>query len=76
MLHLRFEGHPVESSFDFSKDAQFAEREFYLQLLGHGVFIPGVHLAFISRAHTEQNVDTIIDAFKQSFRAIREDGLF
>jgi glutamate-1-semialdehyde 2,1-aminomutase len=76
MLHMRFEGHPVKSSFDFSNDARFAEREFYLQLLGHGVFIPGVHLAFISGAHTEQNVDTIIDAFKQSFRAIREDGLF
>lgn len=76
MIHLRFDGHPVEGSFDFSKVGRFAEREFYLHLLGYGVFIPGVHLAFLCRAHSEKDVDTIIGAFKQSFRDLREDGLF
>lgn len=76
MLHLRFDGHPVEGSFDFSKDGRFAEREFYLHLLGYGVFIPGVHLAFLCGAHTERDVDAIDAAFKQSFRDLREDGLF
>jgi len=75
MIHLRFEGYPVEGSFDFSKDGRFAEREFYLHLLGYGVFIPGVHLAFLCGAHSEKDVGTIIEAFKQSFRDLREDGL-
>ena len=32
---------------------------------------PGVHLVFINRAHAQQKVDTIIDAFKQLFPAIQ-----
>ena len=36
---------------------------------------PGVHRAFINRAHAQQKVDTIIDAFKQSFPAT-PGGLF
>ena len=32
---------------------------------------PGVHRVFINRAHAQQKVCTIIDAFKQLFPAIR-----
>ena len=40
------------------------------------MIIPGVHLAFLSAAHTPEDVDTIIEAFKQSFLDLREDGVF
>ncbi len=51
------------------------EQEFYLHLLGHGVIIPGIHLAFISQAHRPADVDQIVDAFKRSFMDLRADGL-
>ena len=76
MFHLRFQNTPINSSRDFTEDARFAEQEFYLHLLGHDVIIPGIHLAFISGAHAEADVDHIIDAIKRSFMDLRADGLF
>ena len=75
MFYLRFQGSRIDSSRDLLEDGKWAEQEFYLHLLGHGVIIPGVHLAFISGAHTSADVDAIIDAFKRSFMDLREDGL-
>ncbi len=75
-VYLRFQNTPINSSRDISEDGKRVEREFYLHLLGHNVIIPGVHLAFLSAAHTPEDVDTIIGAFKQSFLDLREDGLF
>ena len=42
----------------------------------HVEIIPGVHPAFLPAAHTPEDVDTIIEAFKRSFPDLREDGLF
>ena len=74
-FHLRFQGSRINSSRDLADDGKWAEKEFYLHLLGHGVIIPGIHLAFISAAHTPEDVDAIIDAIKRSFMDLREDGL-
>ena len=75
-VYLRFQGTPINSSRDITEDGKWVEREFYLHLLGYNVIIPGVHLAFLSAAHTPEDVDTIVEAFKQSFLDLREDGLF
>ena len=74
-FHLQFQREPIEGSRDISNASFFAEREFYLHLLGHGVMIPGIHLAFLCAAHTPADVDTIRDAMAQSFMDLREDGL-
>jgi len=57
MFHLYFQSEPIESAFDVHEKLKFVEREFYLHLLGHGVIIPGVHLAFLCDAHTDDEVD-------------------
>ncbi len=44
-------------------------------MLNHGVIVPGIHLFFLSAAHTAADVDQIIEAFKQSFLDVRADGL-
>ena len=75
MFHLRFQSSRIDSSRDVTRDGRWAEREFYLHLLGYGVIIPGIHLAFTSAAHRPEDVDQIIDAFKRSFMDLREDGL-
>ena len=36
-----------------------------------GVVVPGIHLFFISAAHSDADVDTVIDAMCDSFRALR-----
>ena len=76
MLHLRFQSGPINSSRDIRKDAPWAEREFYVHLLGHDVIVPGIHLAFLCAAHSSADVDRMVDAFKRSFMDLREDGLF
>jgi glutamate-1-semialdehyde-2,1-aminomutase len=75
MFHLHFTKKPIESSRDIDESFAKVENEFYIHLLYHGVIVPGVHLAFISTAHTKADVDQVIEAFKQSFIDIRERGL-
>ncbi|MFQ5699287.1 MAG: aspartate aminotransferase family protein [Myxococcota bacterium] len=75
MFHLHFGSEPIRSSRDIRGEHREAEREFYLHLLYHGVIIPGLHLAFLSYAHTPADVDRVIEAFEQSFEDIRAKGL-
>ena len=42
----------------------------------HGVYMPDLHMVFTSAAHTEEDADRIVEAFKTSLREMREDGLF
>tara|TARA_B100000900_G_scaffold400718_1_gene404643 strand:+ start:760 stop:2127 length:1368 start_codon:yes stop_codon:yes gene_type:complete len=72
MMHLIFGGETIESARDIGRSS--VEKEFYLHLLGHNVIVPGIHLAFISFAHTPEIVDQVIDAFKKTFEDLREDG--
>ena len=74
MMHLIFSGETINSSRDIDHSQYKLEKEFYLHLLGHNVIVPGIHLAFISYAHTPDIVDKVIDAFKKTFEDLREDG--
>jgi glutamate-1-semialdehyde 2,1-aminomutase len=75
MFHLVFGEGEVRSSRDIQYEHTKAEREFYLQLLYHGVIVPGVHIGFLSAAHSPEDVDTVAQAFQNAFRDIRERGL-
>ena len=46
-----------------------------LHLLGYGVIILGIHLAFISAAHKPEDAGQIIHAFKRSFMNLWEGEL-
>jgi glutamate-1-semialdehyde-2,1-aminomutase len=41
----------------------------------HGVYMPDLHIVFTSTAHTEEDADWVIDAFKKSLVDMREDGI-
>ena len=75
IFYLHFQREPVETSRDVANVNREAEREFYLHLMKHGVIVPGIHLFFLSAAHAADDVDQIIDAFKQAFLDVRADGL-
>lgn len=75
MFHLRFQRGAIDSARDIDESLKEAEDAFYMHLLTHGVVVPGIHLAFISTAHSPEEIDQVIDAFKQSFLEVRERGL-
>ncbi len=75
MFHLIFQGGEINGQRDITNENRRAERQFYLHLMNHGVIVPGIHLAFLSAAHTPEDVDAVIEAFKASFADVRGDGL-
>ncbi len=75
MFHLVFDSGEIRGERDISQKHRRAERQFYLHLLANGVIIPGIHLAFFSAAHTPDDVDEVVEAFRRSFHALRKDGV-
>jgi glutamate-1-semialdehyde aminotransferase len=41
----------------------------------HGVYMPDLHIVFVSAVHTDEDADRIIEAFKSSLLDMREDGV-
>ena len=50
------------------------EHRYYAHLLQRGVVVPGLHIFFLSDAHSDDDVAQVIDAFQESFRALRAEG--
>jgi len=75
IFYLHFQRDKIATSRDVTNTNTEAEREFYLHLMNHGVTVPGIHLFFLSDAHSDEDVDEVIEAFKQSFLDVRADGL-
>jgi len=66
----------IESGLDIAKiNYDFPPSLFYAVLHKNGVLIPGLHLFFITAAHTVEDIDTVIEAVKNSFLELRDYGL-
>jgi len=77
MFHLIFSKDPVERGrHGADEQTMRLEHLYYAHLLKRGVIVPGIHLFFISAAHTEADIDRVVEAMKDSFRAVREAGGF
>ena len=76
MFHMFFQGEPIESMRDVHDRHKPAEKAFYLHALNRGVLVPGTQRAFLSAAHTEADVDRLIEVFRDSLEDVRADGLF
>lgn len=59
-VHLRKP--PIAGLNDLVDQDQARLQEFSLHLRLNGVFVPGIHLAFLSAAHSDEDVDTAIEA--------------
>jgi glutamate-1-semialdehyde aminotransferase len=66
---------PIESARDLVSENMAAAKAFYPHLLDEGVFIPNIHMGFLSAAHTDEDVDKIIDAHCNALKRVRELGL-
>lgn len=76
LLHIRFGTGPIASSRDISTAWVKVEHEFYQRLQERGVLIPGIHLAFLSTAHTPADVDQVTAAVTGVLGELRSDGRF
>lgn len=76
MFHMIFQKEPVVSVWDIDTAEYPKGAAFYAALANHGVLVPGIHLFFLSAAHTTEDVDTVIQAFKQTFRDLQKQGVF
>ncbi len=75
LFMARFVPDEVKSVRDVANENKAAVRALYPHLAKHGLFIPHGHFALVSAAHTAEDVDLIIDAYRQSFRDMRAGGL-
>ena len=77
MFYLRLQpGGPVQTARDIdSTTMKSADDVFTLHMMNRGVMLPPLHLGYLSAAHTAEDIDTVIDAMKQSFLDTRAEGL-
>ena len=75
LFYLRFQRAQINSSRDIDSSLHDAEIQFYLHLLDRGVIVPGIHLGFMSTAHTDEDVDLIVDAMKESLKDVRNKDM-
>lgn len=75
MFHLRFASEEIQSFRDITTHYVEAEQLFYQYLQERGVLVPGIHLAFVSAAHTDEDVDAVVAAVTESLDQLRADGM-
>lgn len=76
MFHMFFQSEPIDSMRDVKDKHKAAEKAFYLHCLNNGVLVPGTQRAFLSAAHTDQEVDELIRVFTTALTDVAEEGLF
>lgn len=76
MFHMFFQREPVNSSRDANRVNVAAQKAFYLHALNRGVLVPGTQRAFLSAAHTDADIDRMIDVFTTSLADVRNEGIF
>jgi glutamate-1-semialdehyde 2,1-aminomutase len=75
MFCTHFTDKKIESARDLADTNAKAAEAFYPHLLKEDVFIPNIHMGFISSAHSEEDVERIILAHCKALEAVRQLGL-
>jgi glutamate-1-semialdehyde 2,1-aminomutase len=76
LFHMHFtDKEKIESVRDFERTNKVAESAFYRYLLLEGVYVPNVHMGFISAVHKEEHIDKIISAHCKALMKIRQASL-
>ncbi len=72
---LHFTEGPIRSFRNTHPANRAAEAAFYALVLDRGVLVPGVHVYFLSTAHSERAIEFATAAFIESLDDCRADGL-
>jgi glutamate-1-semialdehyde 2,1-aminomutase len=71
LFMVRFVDHKVTSARDLMDENRTALRELFPYLVKHGVFIPQNHFAIISAAHSAEDVESIVEAYRRALHDLR-----
>jgi glutamate-1-semialdehyde 2,1-aminomutase len=66
IFYTHFVTGPIKRTRDLNKVNKKAQHIFFLSLVRHNLFIPYMHLGMISAAHTEKDIDLVIDIHKKA----------
>ena len=75
LFMMRFVSHDVKSQRDLVGENKVALNHLYPYLCKHGVFIPHGHFGLLSAAHSEQDIQKIVESYRCSLRDMRSGGL-
>jgi glutamate-1-semialdehyde aminotransferase len=75
LFMVRFVPHRVRSVRDLAGENKVAGRTLYPLLASYGLFIPHAHFALVSAAHTDEDVEVIVDAYRQALLDLRAADL-
>ena len=75
LFMLRFVSGKVNSQRDLVGENKVAMNHLYPYLSKYGVFIPHSHFGLLSAAHTENDIQEIVESYRCSLRDMRSDGL-
>ena len=75
LFMVRFVSHDVKSQRDLVGENKVAHNHLYPYLCKHGVFIPHGHFGLLSAAHSQQDIQKIVESYRCSLHDMRTDGL-
>ena len=64
LFHTHFTEHPVRDARAACDADEATLRDLHVRLLGKGIFLYQGHVSFVSAAHSEQDVETTIKAYR------------
>jgi glutamate-1-semialdehyde aminotransferase len=76
MFHMFFQRGEIRSMRDVTGTHVAAEKAFYLHCLNRGVLVPGTQRAFLCAAHSNTEVERLIEVFTTSLADVQAEGLF
>lgn len=75
VFNVFFSSHPIRSIRDTATCDTDKAKAFFLGLVANGVFVPPMHLAFTNAAHTDTDIDKVLEVSEQVLRQIKASGL-
>jgi len=70
MFHVHFTDTPIKNHADAKRADTAKNREFCIGLMMHGVFWPLLHGGFLSAAHSDEDIDLVVDAAREVLDSI------
>lgn len=75
IFYTHFVTGSIKRARDLNKVNKKAQHAFFLSLLKHNLFIPYMHLGMISAAHTEEDIQFVIDVHKKALLDVKNLNL-
>jgi glutamate-1-semialdehyde 2,1-aminomutase len=68
---LHFCEHPIRTIRDIARSDKATGTTFYMGWLAHGVYCPPLHMAFTSGAHTDADIESILETSEMVLRELK-----